>query len=261
MRGRNESRAQQRLGGHVRRDPAGDAQVHAALDQRLGRPGQHRFDHLDARMRTLVAEPVERLQQDVFGKMTSAAIRISASQPAETEPAAFSSPRRFVEQRARAAIEQLAGRREPGLAALDREGLDAERRFAASAPRTSPTIASCAAPRPLWRSCPGRRRRRARAIARARREVGRGWHGHQSKKSIRTVDIIRFLIDKLNDQMAAHQQQPRRNTMSTILQIKSSLYSTAANRASSPMRTSRATAPPTRRRSIVRDLAATRCRT
>ena len=59
----HEAQAHQRLALESGGNAAEDGQVRRALRQRIGVVPEHRFEHLDARLRALLAEAIEAFQQ------------------------------------------------------------------------------------------------------------------------------------------------------------------------------------------------------
>jgi hypothetical protein len=100
--------------------------LHLPLQQRFGGSTQHRLDHFDARVRTLGAEALQAFEQqpDRIGNVHRQAdfSLPSGGQLLRGALGGFG----LVDQGARAAVEEFAGRRQHGLAALHLEGLHAE---------------------------------------------------------------------------------------------------------------------------------------
>ncbi len=118
MRHRDETEPQQRVAEKARRHAAGDHQVGLFLQQRLGAARQHRFLHFHARVRALLAEGGEGLEQRLLRKDRIHREPHRGAQPRASVSASCCSACGFLQQVARATQQGLAGRRQHRPASL-----------------------------------------------------------------------------------------------------------------------------------------------
>ena len=129
MRRGDEAQPHQRIAGEARRHLRANRQINLTLQQRLLGAAEHALVQLDARLRPLLGEAREALQQQPGGKddlHREPQLRFPARGQAAGSTFQCAG---FLEQRLGAPVQHLAGRREMRLAADHLEYLHAEQRF------------------------------------------------------------------------------------------------------------------------------------